>query len=190
MKSVFNLLLLAAIVVSCGLSPVDGTAQSTNTMKTLYDFTASTIDGTPYDFSTLMGKKVMIVNTASECGLTPQYESLEELYQEFGNSDFEIIGFPANNFAGQEPGSNEEIAAFCSKNYGVSFTMMSKISVKGADIHPIYQWLTSASENGVADYEVMWNFHKFLIDENGKLVKDIKPQTLPTDAEVIDWISQ
>lgn len=163
-------------------------SQSTSTMKTLYDFDAQTIEGDEFDFSSLKGKKVMLVNTASECGLTPQFASLEELFQEFGPDKFEIIGFPSNDFAGQDPGTNEEIANFCSKNYGVSFRMMSKISVKGESISPIYAWLTQKSQNGVGDFEVKWNFHKFLIDENGKLVTDIGPQTLPTSIEIIEWI--
>jgi glutathione peroxidase len=157
-------------------------------MKTLHDFKAQTLDGETFDFSSLKGKKVMIVNTASECGLTPQYETLQEVYEEYGGKDFEIIGFPANNFGNQEPGSDEEIKGFCQKNYGVTFPMMSKVSVKGDDQHPIYQWLTNKSENGVGDFEVKWNFHKFLVDEEGKLVRDVHPQTLPAEPEIIDWI--
>jgi glutathione peroxidase len=166
-------------------------AQNTKkNMKNLYDFTVESISGEPFELSSLKGKKVMIVNTASECGLTPQYSALEELYKEMDKDKFVIIGFPSNDFAGQEPGSNEEIAAFCEKNYGVSFPMMSKIHVKGDEIHPLYSWLTNKSENGLSDYEVKWNFHKFLVDENGKLVKDVQPQTLPTEPEIVDWIQK
>lgn len=158
------------------------------TMKTLHDFTIETLDGGTFDFSSLKGKKVLLVNTASECGLTPQYEQLQELYESKGGNQFEIVGFPSNDFGAQEPGSNDQIAAFCQKNYGVSFPMMTKVHVKGDDIHAIYSWLTKKSENGVADCEVQWNFHKFLIDESGNLVKELSPQTLPTDEEILSWI--
>ena len=136
----------------------------------------------------LKGKKVLVVNTASKCGLTPQYEELEKLYGLYKDSNFVVIGFPANNFMGQEPGSNENIAAFCQKNYGVSFPMMSKISVKGKDMHPIYQFLTQKAKNGLEDNQVQWNFQKYLLDEEGFLVKVISPQTSPMDASIVDWI--
>ena len=163
---------------------------NTITMKNLYDFKVKAIDGSDFDLSQLKGKKVMIVNTASECGLTPQYEQLQELYDEFGGEDFEIIGFPANNFGAQEPGKDVEIAAFCSKNYGVSFPMMAKVSVLGDDQCELYQWLTQKDLNGLADCEVKWNFHKFLVDKEGNLVQDIQPQTLPTDPEILDWLNK
>lgn len=157
--------------------------------QSVHQFKVEDIDGTPFDLSSLKGKKVMIVNTASKCGLTPQYEQLEAVYQAYKDSNFTIIGFPANNFMGQEPGSNEEIAEFCQKNYGVSFPMMSKISVKGKDKHELYQFLTEKDLNGLEDNEVKWNFQKYLIDEEGKLVKVIGPTTLPNDQEIIDWIT-
>lgn len=156
--------------------------------KTLYDFKAETIDGRTFDFSSLKGKKVMIVNTASKCGLTPQYEELEKLDKLYGSDSFVIIGFPANNFMNQEPGTNDEIAGFCKKNYGVSFQMMAKISVKGSDIDPIYKWLTEKSENGILDSPVKWNFQKFLIDENGNVVESVSPKTSPMSEEIINWI--
>ena len=158
--------------------------------KTLYDFEAKTIDGKDFDFASLKGKKVLIVNTASKCGYTPQYEQLQKLYDQMGGDSFEIIGFPANNFMGQEPGSNDEIAGFCQKNYGVTFTMMEKISVKGSDQHPLYAWLTEKDENGVEDAKVKWNFQKFLIDENGKYVKTLAPGTSPLDSEVTSWLGK
>ena len=130
----------------------------------------------------------MIVNTASKCGLTPQYEDLQNLYDTYKNENLVIVGFPANNFAKQEPGTNAEIAEFCLINYGVTFPMMAKISVKGDDIHPVYQFLTQKSKNGLEDSEVSWNFQKYLINEEGHLVKVISPKTLPTDEEVIGWI--
>jgi glutathione peroxidase len=155
----------------------------------LYDFKVQNIKGEEVDLSSLKGKKVMVVNTASECGLTPQYEELEKLYQETNNENFEIIGFPANNFGAQEPGSDKEIASFCQKNYGVSFPMMSKISVKGDDRHPLYQWLIEGSREKGQHEEVKWNFHKFLIDESGELVKSVEPTTSPVDNEITSWIN-
>ena len=137
----------------------------------------------------MKGKKIMIVNTASKCGLTPQYEDLEKLYQEYKDKDFVIIGFPANDFMKQEPGTNEEIAAFCQKNYGVSFPMMEKISVKGKEMHPVYQFLTQKSQNNLQDADVKWNFQKFLIGNDGKLEKVIEPTKKPYDKEIIDWIN-
>ncbi len=157
--------------------------------KTLYDFKVTSIEGEEYALSQLKGKKVMVVNTASKCGLTPQYEALEKLYKEYGNEKFTIIGFPANNFLSQEPGTDEEIKEFCTKNYGVSFPMMSKISVKGDDIHPLYQWLTKKTQNGVVYADVSWNFQKFLIDEDGKVVKAISPRQKPDSEEIISWIT-
>ena len=132
----------------------------------------------------------MIVNTASKCGHTPQYADLEKLYNEFKDKGLVIIGFPANDFLKQEPGSNEEIVEFCTKNYGVTFPMMSKISVKGTDIHPLYQYLTSLSQNGFSDNKVKWNFQKYLIGEEGYLEKVIDPGTKPMDAEILEWINK
>ena len=156
--------------------------------KYLYSFKTQTIDGEPFDLASLKGKKVMVVNTASKCGLTPQYQLLEKLYQQYKNKNFIIIGFPANNFASQEPGTNSEIKAFCTQNYGVSFPMMSKISVKGDDIDPIYKWLTTKAQNGVIDAEVKWNFQKFLIDEKGNLADVAWPQEKPDEERIIKWI--
>jgi len=155
-----------------------------------YDFKMTTIDGKEFDFSQLKGKKVMIVNTASKCGYTPQYASLEELYKEFGGDKFEILGFPANNFASQEPGNNSEIAEFCQKNYGVTFRMFEKISVKGKDMAPLYEWLTHKEKNGVSDAKVVWNFNKFLIDENGNWVKYYSQSTSPVDEEILSWLKK
>lgn len=153
----------------------------------LYDFSANTLSGKPFDFSQLKGKKVMIVNVASECGLTPQYTQLQELYDNFGGEKFEIIGFPCNDFGKQEPGTPEEIASFCSKNYGVTFPIMEKIHVSGENQHPLYKWLCH-SGNKNESLEVMWNFHKFLIDENGEFVQEVAPKTLPIELEIVEWI--
>lgn len=155
----------------------------------LHDFTVKDIKGNDVDLSKFKGKKVLVVNTASECGLTPQYEQLEKLYSETDRNNFEIVGFPANNFGSQEPGSNEEIAEFCSSNYGVKFPMMAKISVKGDDQHSLYSWLTSESKKNDQHEEVKWNFHKFLVDESGEFVKSVEPTTEPMDKEITNWIN-
>jgi glutathione peroxidase len=161
-----------------------GSAQASG----FYDFKVKTLEGGDFDFSSLKGKKVMIVNTASKCGNTPQYKDLEATYEKY-QGDLVIIGFPANNFAGQEPGSAAEIRKFCTENYGVTFPMMAKISVKGDDMAPLYRWLTSKEKNGVMDSEVKWNFQKYLIDENGKLVDVVNPKDKVTDDKVTAWIS-
>ena len=158
--------------------------------KSVYDFTVKAIDGKVFNFSSLKGKKIMIVNTASECGYTPQYAQLEELYIKYGGEKFVIIGFPANNFGAQEPGTNAAIKVFCTKNYGVTFPMMEKISVKGEDEHPLYQWLTKKELNGVLDSEVKWNFQKYLIDEKGNLVRMVPHKELPTSEEIINWLTK
>ncbi|MBI5010027.1 MAG: glutathione peroxidase [Bacteroidia bacterium] len=155
-----------------------------------YDFKVKTLEGQDFDFSSLKGKKVMVVNVASKCGLTPQYKDLEEVYEKYQSDNFVIIGFPANNFMSQEPGTATEIRKFCTDNYGVTFPMMEKISVKGDDMHPLYQWLTSKSKNGVRDSEVSWNFQKYLIDEKGNLIEVIPPKEKPTSDKVIAWISE
>ena len=156
--------------------------------KTIYDFKVITLYGEEFDLSQLKGKKVLIVNTASKCGMTPQYEELQELYEKYSQYNFTIIGFPANNFLNQEPGTNEEIASFCRINYGVTFPMMEKISVKGNDMHPLYSYLTRKSENGVLDAPVSWNFQKFMIDEKGKVAGFAKPSTKPMSDEIVNWI--
>lgn len=158
------------------------------TKETIYQYKVEDLSGNAFDFASLKGKKVMIVNTASKCGLTPQYKDLEAIYKEYKDKGFVIVGFPANNFASQEPGTNAEIGAFCQQNYGVTFPMMDKVSVKGDDICEIYKFLTQKSKNGLQDSEVEWNFQKYLINEKGELVKVIKPKTLPTDPEIINWI--
>jgi len=165
--------------------------QNDNLMDmTIYQFKVKDIDGKVFDFKSLKGKKIMIVNTASKCGLTPQYKGLQELYNRFKSKGFVIVGFPANNFLWQEPGSDKEISIFCEKNYGVTFPMMSKISVKGSDMHPIYQFLTQAKKNGFKDSKVSWNFQKYLIGRDGRLDKIISPRTSPLSEDIIDWIGQ
>ena len=157
-------------------------------VKSFHSFTVENLEGEKVELSSFKGKKVLVVNTASKCGLTPQYEDLQKLYSEYSANGFVIVGFPANNFLNQEPGSNEEIASFCQTNYGVTFPMMAKISVKGEDIHPLYKWLTTKEENGVMDSEVKWNFQKYLIDENGKLIDMVPPKEKPYSEKIVNWI--
>ncbi|MEA4918361.1 glutathione peroxidase [Proteiniphilum sp.] len=157
--------------------------------KTLYNFTVKDIDGNDFSLATLKGKKVLVVNVASKCGLTPQYEQLQELYEKYKHLNFTVIGFPANNFMGQEPGSNLEIKEFCTTKYGVTFPMMEKISVKGKDQAPLYKWLTEKSENGVLEQEVIWNFQKFMIDEEGHLVGVVMPKESPMNEKILNWIT-
>ena len=157
---------------------------------TIYLFQVKYIQGNDFDFASLKGKKIMVVNTASKCGLTPQYEKLEALYEKYKDKNFVIVGFPANDFMSQEPGSNEEIESFCKMNYGVSFPMMSKISVKGKDMHPVYHFLTEKDKNGLEDSKVEWNFQKYLIDENGHLEKVISPRIQPDHESITSWIEK
>ena len=154
----------------------------------IYEFKVPGLEGGSIDFSQYKGKKIMIVNTASKCGNTPQYAELEELYKKYKNK-LVIIGFPANNFGGQEPGTKEEISEFCKRNYGVTFPMADRVSVKGADIAPIFKYLTDeAKKLGIED-PVKWNFTKFLIDENGKLITVIHNKTKPMSEEVLKYLN-
>lgn len=153
-----------------------------------HDFKVNDILGKEMDLSTLKGKKVLVVNTASACGLTPQYEQLQDLYESTDRKDFEIIAFPCNDFAGQEPGAPTEILDFCTVNYRVTFPLMSKVNVKGTACHPLYQWLLSESKKSGQHEEVKWNFHKFLIDPKGEFVSSIEPMTLPNSFEIVNWI--
>ncbi len=162
--------------------------QLSTDINSIYDFTVKDIYGEDFSLSEYKGKKIMIVNTASKCGLTYQYEHLQDLYETYKDQNFEIIGFPSNDFAMQERGSNDEIASFCQKNYGVTFRMMSKIKVKGSNKHPLYTFLTEKRYNGYKDSTVKWNFQKYLIGEEGKLEKIISPKDNPKDPKVIDWI--
>ena len=157
-------------------------------MATIHKFKVNDINGEIFDMSKLKGKKIMIVNTASKCGLTPQYKKLENLYREYKSQNFIIIGFTANNFLSQEPGSDEQIAEFCKSNYGVTFPMMSKISVKGDNKHPLYDFLTKKSLNGVIDSSVRWNFQKYLINAEGIVEKVISPWVSPDDSSIVEWI--
>lgn len=164
------------------------TIQGQSKPASFYNLKTIAIDGKPFEFSSLKGKKVLIVNTASKCGFTPQYKDLEQLYKTYSGEKFIIIGFPANNFKEQEPGTNADIQQFCQLNFGVSFPMMAKISVKGADMDPVYQWLTRKVLNGKLDSEVTWNFQKYMIDENGYLVDFAEPKVNPLSDKIVHWV--
>lgn len=188
------LIILTGVMILCGnkgqaQAKLSSNKENARAMKpTIYEYKVEDLTGKSFDFSSLKGKKIMIVNTASKCGLTPQYKQLEELYEQYKDKNLVIVGFPANNFGAQEPGTNEEIGAFCQKNYGVTFPMMSKVSVKGKDMAKIYQFLTQKKLNGLEDSEVQWNFQKYLINENGELVQVVSPKVLPTDDVIISWL--
>ena len=156
--------------------------------KSFYDFTVKTIDGKAYPLAQLKGKKVLVVNVASKCGFTPQYEELQQLYDTYKANNFVVIGFPANNFLWQEPADNQEIAQFCSLTYGVTFPMMEKVSVRGKEMAPLYQWLTQKSWNGKKDASVKWNFQKYMIDENGGWVGVVSSKTSPLSDTIVNWI--
>jgi glutathione peroxidase len=149
----------------------------------IYDFKVTSLDGGTIDFSAFKGKKILVVNTASECGFTPQYAELQELYKKYQDK-LVIVGFPANNFGGQEPGSNSDIKSFCQKNYGVTFPMAEKVSVKGDDVHPLFKYLTEeAAKLGTTD-PIKWNFTKFLINEQGKLVAVYESKVKPMSEDI------
>jgi glutathione peroxidase len=195
MKRIAILLSGISLLVSCQNHAQPKVVTSTTeknipmNKENIYQFKVKDLSGNEFDFSTLKGKKILIVNTASECGLTPQYKDLQSIYEKYKDKNFVIVGFPANNFGSQEPGNNQEIATFCQKNYGVTFPMMSKISVKGKDMDAVYQFLTQKAKNGLQDSEVDWNFQKYLINENGELEKVLSPRVLPTDPEILGWIN-
>tara|TARA_A100001035_G_scaffold277850_1_gene275510 strand:+ start:1374 stop:1928 length:555 start_codon:yes stop_codon:yes gene_type:complete len=161
----------------------------TSVDNSIHQFKVADIYGNIFDFSQLKGKKVMIVNTASKCGLTYQYEALQKLYSQYKDLNFVIVGFPSNDFLWQEPGSNDEIIDFCEQNYGVTFPMMSKITVKGTKKHPIYQFLTQKSKNNYKDSRVTWNFQKYLVNKQGRVEKIISPRTRPDSEEIVSWIT-
>lgn len=160
----------------------------TTDMKSIYDYTVTDVEGHKFSFGSLEGKRFMIVNVASKCRFTPQYEELEKLYKKYKDQGFEIIAFPANNFLWQEPGTDAQIKEFCTLNYQVSFKLMSKVSVKGKTQAPIYSWLTKLDLNGKLKSKVKWNFQKYLVDEKGNLVAMLPPSTLPNDSRITSWI--
>lgn len=195
-------ILLLGALAACGLSsnpqasspstssssPMTSPAE-TAARGSVYDFTVQTIDGKDVPLSQFKGKKLLIVNVASECGYTPQYKELEELYKKHGDRVM-VLGFPANNFGGQEPGSNEQIATFCEKNYGVTFPMFAKVSVKGDDTAPLYQFLADKTRNGAISDAPNWNFCKYLVDEQGQVVGFYPSKVKPMSDELVAAILQ
>jgi len=195
-KTILTMSILYAVLSLFGCKQVRSKPENINMSdkSTLYQFLEAnpnakvkSIDGTEYDYSQLKGKKVLIVNTASECGYTPQYDDLEKLYQTYKDKLI-ILGFPANNFGGQEPGTNEEIKEFCKTKFSVSFPMFEKISVLGDDMAPIYKWLTSKDLNGWNDQQPKWNFNKYLLDEEGNLVKYYSSAVKPMSDEIVSML--
>lgn len=181
MKKIIFLSALAILTLSFSIF-------NSTSSNSIYEFKVQDINGEEFDFSKYEGYKIMVVNTASKCGLTPQYEQLEAIYKKYEKEKFVIVGFPSNDFMKQEPGTDKEIAEFCQKNYGVSFPMMSKVTVKGNDMCELYKYLTTKELNQMEDSEVQWNFQKYLIGRDGKLQKVISPRVLPNDEEIVNWI--
>lgn len=188
MKKIFIMLLsVGAFLQSCTQQKKEISQDKTQQMKTIYDYKVESLDGKEINFADFKGKKILIVNTASECGFTPQYADLETLSKDYKDK-LVVVGFPANNFGGQEPGSNAEIGAFCQKNYGVTFPMAAKVSVKGDDTAPIFKYLTEKDLNGVKNTTILWNFTKFLLDENGKLIDSFISTTKPTSESITKYL--
>ncbi len=179
------------ILVSIGLIIVTtiSNAQTTSNQTSVHDFKVKSIDGGTIDFAAFKGKKILIVNTASMCGYTSQYKGLEDLSKKFKDK-LVVVGFPSDNFGGQEYGKDEEVKAFCEKNYGVTFPLSTRVDVKGDKAIPLYQFLKSKQQNGVLDAEVKWNFNKFLIDENGKVVAYYPSSVKPDDEKIINWLTK
>lgn len=197
MKKIFLVLSLCigfAAAGACALwlmaKPAAGNAQTQKAMKSIYDIPVKTIDGKATTLAEYKGKVLLIVNVASKCGYTPQYEGLEKIYKQYQAKGFAVLGFPANNFGGQEPGTEAEIVTFCSTNYGVTFPMFSKLSAKGADIHPLYKFLTEKETNPNFAGELKWNFNKFLIDKNGNPIARFDSADKPESAKVTQAIEQ
>jgi glutathione peroxidase len=163
-------------------------AEKSKQISPIYDFTVTDIDGNEVMLSEYQGKVMLIVNVASQCGYTPQYEGLQKIYEEYRDMGLVVLGFPANNFGNQEPGSNEEIKEFCSLNFGVTFPMFAKISVKGSDIHPLYQYLTAEGSNPKFAGEISWNFNKFLVDPSGKVIARFESKDKPESEKVLQAI--
>ncbi len=189
-KTLILLIAVGAVTIGCknsnkDISKVDTTEKMN--LKTIYDFKVESLDGNEINFADFKGKKILIVNTASECGFTPQYADLEKLSKDYADN-LVVVGFPANNFGSQEPGSNKEIGAFCEKNFGVTFPMAAKVSVKGDDTAPIFKYLIEKELNGVKNTAILWNFTKFLIDENGHLIDSYISTTKPTSDSITKYL--
>ncbi|HSU52003.1 MAG TPA: glutathione peroxidase [Segetibacter sp.] len=180
--------LAVALLIVCSSSTFKYDKMETTVYpKTIHEFKVPSIEGGIIDFKKFQGKKILVVNTASECGFTPQYEGLEKLYKTHKDK-LVIVGFPANNFGQQEPGTNEEIQQFCKVRYGVTFPLATKVDVVGNKAHPLFKWLTSKNENGVLDAKIEWNFTKFLLDENGKLLASFESKVTPESPEILKYL--
>ena len=183
------IVLIAILIAALSLIKISAVVQAKSTdIHSPLDFSLDNINGELVNLSEFKGNVVMMVNVASKCGNTPQYESLQAMFEKYKDQGFVILGFPANNFKGQEPGTNEEIKQFCSLNYGVTFPLFSKISVKGEDQHPLYKFLTGEETNPGFSGDIKWNFGKFLISKQGKVINRFTPKTKPNDAKVIEAI--
>lgn len=179
MKQFLFILSFSILMGSCSQNP---------TIPTIYDYIVNDINGNKFDFATLKGKKIIIVNTASNCGFAYQYGELEELYQKYKSNGLEIVAFPSNDFNNSEPGTHDEIEPFCKENYQVTFWLMEKSNIKGKDMIDVYKYLTTKSINKKMDSKVGWNFQKYLIDESGRLVKYIPAKVSPLDSSIVNWV--
>lgn len=196
MRHLFTITALALFTVGCFNRvqvgpvsiPVNGKATRPEPTMSFFDLSATDINGQLVKMNEFRGKHILVVNTASECGFTPQYAQLQELYDTYKDKGLVILGFPSNDFGGQEPGGEQEIASFCQKNYGVSFPLMAKVSTKGKEQHAVYHWLANKSQNGVMDTQVKWNFHKYLIDPDGVLHMSMESAISPLDERIISWV--
>ncbi len=189
-KVMYKITIVAALILLSSFNSAENHCSlinSSSAKNSIHNFKVEALDGSIIDFSKYKGKKILVVNTASKCGFTPQYELLEKLYNEYNNK-LVVVGFPANNFGGQEPGSNSEIQEFCKKNYGVTFPMAAKVSVKGDDMAPVFKWLTTKKLNGKLDAEIKWNFNKFLLDEQGVLIAQFDSKVSPMDGEILSHL--
>lgn len=182
-----KVLLFTLVAMACAAISFKAKKKEKAPPNTIYNFKVPSIEGGTIDFSQFKGKKILVVNTASKCGYTPQYEGLEKLYKEH-KDQLVIVGFPANNFKGQEPGTNEEILEFCKVRFGVTFPLASKVDVVGDNTHPLFKWLTTKDQNGVLDATIAWNFNKFLLDENGKLLAYFPSKTTPESADILKYL--
>ena len=193
MKTIYIIIAVIGVILTClgfyGYSIFKGSSTYSPSPSPIdfYSLKCNTLSGDEFSFESLRGKNVLLVNTASACGFTPQYKALQQLHLEMGDH-LTILGFPCNDFGAQEQGSHDDISLFCSKNYGVTFQMMEKITIKGEGAHPVYVWLKSKNNNGVADHSVRWNFHKFLVDEAGSLIGSFKSGVDPMDNQILSLV--
>lgn len=182
-----TVLFLGTVLVAWSIYSGVETYKPMNSSVDFYSLSCNTLDGNDFQFDQLKGKRILIVNTASECGFTPQYKGLQKLHEMYSGDEFVILGFPCNDFGKQESGNAKQIEEFCTANFGVEFQMMEKVKVKGEEKHPVYVWLTSKEENGVSNHSIRWNFHKFAIDEQGNLVGSMRSGVKPLDKVITEF---